>query len=126
MASAELHRFSSASAYNAAYPAYAMPDDPSERHRLRGYHLAMRGLADDLTGAGDSMTIDFLPGGPPLPGEPDRVGTVVASRWRRDSFLVLAEGVSLRAAWRAIIRRWPVRLSEVRATLDAINPDTIW
>jgi len=80
----------------------------------------MRGLADDLTGTDGSMTVDFLPGGPPSSGEPDRVGTVVASRWRRDSYLVLAEGVSLRAAWRAILRRWPTRLSEVRATLGTV------
>jgi hypothetical protein len=98
-----------------------MPTDPAERHRLRSYHLAMQGLVDDLTGAGGPMTVDFLPGGPPLPGMPDRVGTVVASRWRGDSFLVLAEGVSLWMAWRAVIRRWPTRLSEVRATLDAVT-----
>jgi hypothetical protein len=44
----------------------------------------------------------------------------------------------VRAAWRAVIRRWPVHLSEVRATLDAfprsitdsitdsISVDTAW
>lgn len=125
MVSVELRRFSSARAYNAAHPRCLTPADPAERHRLRGYHLAMRGLADDLTGASGSMigsiVIDFLPNGPPLPGEPDRVGTVVASRWRRDSFLMLAEDVSLRAVWRAIIRRWPTRLSEVCATLDEVT-----
>jgi len=121
VASAGLRSFSSVAAYNAAYPSCPMPTEPAEQHRLRGYHLAMRGLEDDLTGAGGAMIVDFLPGGPPLPGTTDRVGTVVASRWRTGSFVVLAEQVSLWEAWRAIIHRWPTRLSEVRATLDAIN-----
>ncbi len=115
-----LRRFATATAYNAAYPHALMPAEPAARHRLRGYHHAMRGVADDLTGSGASMTVDFLPGGAPAPGEPDRIGTVVASRWRRDSFVVLAEGVPLLAAWRAIVRRWPARLSEVRAVLDEL------
>lgn len=121
MVSVELRRFSSASAYNSAYPDSRIPSDPAERHRLRCYHLAMRGLADDLTGTVGPMIVDFLPGGPPLPGEVDRFGTVVASRWRRDPFLVLAEEVSLRAAWQAVIHRWPARLSEVRATLAELE-----
>lgn len=75
-------------AYNAAYPGCPIPGEPAERHRLRGYHHAMLGVMDDLTGTGASMTVEFLSGGPPLPGE----------------------------AWRAIVCRWPARLSEVRFT----------
>lgn len=123
MNSLSLRRFSSATAYNMAYPDALMLADPAARHRLRGYHHAMRGVMDDLTGTGSSMTVDFLPGGPPAPGAADRVGTVVASRWRRDTFLVLAEDISLGEAWRAVVRRWPARLSEVRTTLDGINMD---
>lgn len=121
MTSLPLRRFSSASAYNAAYPGCPIPGEPAERHRLRGYHHAMRGVVDDLAGTGASMTVEFLPGGPPLPGEADRMGAVVACRWRRDTFLVLAEDISLREAWRAIVRRWPARLSDVHATLQEIN-----
>lgn len=121
MAPAEPRRFSTADAYNAAYPACQMPTEPAEQHRLRGYHLAMRGLVDDITGTAGAMVVDFLPGGPPLPGTTDRVGTVVASRWRQDSFVVLAEQVSLWDAWRAITKRWPASLSEARAALAAIT-----
>jgi hypothetical protein len=109
-----------------------MPAEPAARHRLRGYHNAMRGVVDDLAGDSTSMTVDFLPGGPPVPGEADRMGTVVASRWRRDTFLVLAEDVPLRGAWRAVLRRWPATLSEVHAILsevaaehrEAVNADS--
>ena len=115
-----LRRFPSASAYNAAYPAALVPADPAARHRLRGYHNAMRGVVDDLTGSDASMTVDFLPGGPPVPGETDRIGTVVASRWRRDTFVVLAEDISLRSAWREIIKRWPSGLSAVHTILEEV------
>ena len=116
-----LRRYPSASAYNAAYPEALVPAEPAARHRLRGYHNAMRGVVDDLTGSGASMTVDFLPGGPPVPGETDRIGTVVASRWRRDTFVVLAEDISLRSAWREIIKRWPAGLTEVRTILDEVT-----
>jgi hypothetical protein len=123
-----LRRFATAADYNAAFPDAAVPAEPAARHRLRGYHHAMRGVLDDVTGSNASMTVDFLPGGPPVPGEPDRFGTVVASRWRRDTFVVLAEDVSLRAAWRDIVKRWPARLSEVLVTLaeiEEISADTL-
>ncbi|SMC94886.1 hypothetical protein SAMN05660733_02837 [Lentzea albidocapillata] len=108
-------RFEAASHYNAAYPQCALPADPS---RLRGYHAAMQGVEDDLTGESVSMTVEFLPGGAPAPGEADRLGTVVATHWGQGPVLVLAEHVSLRTAWQLIVQRWPVRLSEVRAALD--------
>lgn len=120
----ELRQYASIAAYNAAYPASPMPADPAERSRLRGYHLAMRGLVDDLTGSASAMIVDFLPGGPPKPGTPDRVGTVVASPWREGPVLVLAQGVSLWTAWRTVVRRWPTHLSEVRDLLNGIEPET--
>jgi hypothetical protein len=97
-----------------------MPTELAARHQLRGYHVAMRGLVDDLMNTPGAMIVDFLPGGPPKPGTPDRVGTVVASPWREGSVLVLAQGVSLWAAWRTVVRRWPTHLSEVR---DLLNGD---
>jgi hypothetical protein len=117
----ELRRYSSVAAYNAAFPACPMPTEPAARHQLRGYHLAMRGLEDDLTGNPGAMIVDFLPGGPPTPGTADRVGTVVASPWREGPVLVLAQGVSLWAAWRTVVRRWPTRLSEVRDLLNGAD-----
>lgn len=114
----ELRRYPSVAAYNAAYPACPMPTEPAARHQLRSYHVAMRGLVDDLTGTPGAMIVDFLPGGPPKPGTQDRVGTVVASPWREGPVLVLAQGVSLWAAWRTIVRRWPTHLSEVRDLLN--------
>jgi hypothetical protein len=119
-----LRRFTTVSAYNAAFPAALMPVEPSARHRLRGYHHAMRGVLDDVTQGDTPLTIDFLPGGPPVPGEIDRIGTVVASRWRDAPYVVLADDISLRAAWRAIVRRWPARLSEVRETLAEVVAET--
>ena len=123
MAAPELHRYPSVAAYNAAYPACQMPVAPAARSALRGYHLAMRGLEDDLTGTPGAMIVDFLPGGPPAPGTADRVGTVVASAWREGPVLVLAQGVSLWAAWRTVVRRWPTRLSEVRDLLTGTGVD---
>lgn len=120
MVAFEIRRYTSVDAYNAAYPASPMPTEPAAKHQLRGYHLAMRGLVDDLTGNPSAMIVDFLPGGPPKPGTPDRVGTVVASPWREGPVLVLAQGVSLWSSWRTLVRRWPTRLSEVR---DLLNGD---
>ncbi|GAA3645146.1 hypothetical protein GCM10022267_34870 [Lentzea roselyniae] len=108
-------RFESPSQYNAAYPRCALPAEPL---RLRGYRAALQGVVDDVTGAADSMTVEFLPGGAPGPGQPDRLGMVVATRWGQGPVLVLAERVSLRAAWESIVQRWPARVSEVRAVLD--------
>ncbi|WP_048876563.1 hypothetical protein [Saccharomonospora saliphila] len=112
-------RFESVEDYNTAYPDCRFPDEPHARSGLRGYRAAMRGVTDDLTDSGmDSLTIDFLPGGAPLPHEADKVGTVVASRWGEGPVLVLASEVSLRAAWRSIRDGWPTELSHVRAALD--------
>lgn len=110
-------------AYNAAYPASQFPADRHTRGVLRGYRAAMRGVTDDVTGTGSqaSLTVDFLPGGAPFPDEADRVGTVVASRWGDGPVLVLAENVSLRAAWQAVRDAWPTRLSDVRTALDSLT-----
>ncbi|WP_232376254.1 hypothetical protein [Amycolatopsis aidingensis] len=116
-----LPRFTSAEAYNAAYPDCPVPADTHERNALRAYHAAMTGVEDDVTGTGSSLTVEFLPGGAPGPGEPDRTGTVVASNWGRGPILVLAERVSLRAAWKAVTGRWPARLSEVNAALRTLS-----
>ncbi|WP_408629901.1 hypothetical protein [Amycolatopsis aidingensis] len=113
-------RFASAVAYNAAYPACALPSEPHERNALRGYHAAMAGVEDDVTGSGASLTVEFLPGGAPTAAEPDRLGTVVATHWGQPPVLVLAEFVSLHAAWKAITGHWPTRLSDVRVALAAL------
>ncbi|ASR33873.1 hypothetical protein BAY61_01455 [Prauserella marina] len=115
------HRFASVEAYNAAFPDCAFPADPTSRNNLRGYQAAMNGITDDVTGTEASLTIDFLPGGAPSPAEEDRVGTVVASRWGEGPLLVLAEQVSLRAAWKAITESWPTRLSEVRTAVSRLR-----
>ncbi|OQO90895.1 hypothetical protein [Saccharomonospora piscinae] len=114
--------FDSVDAYNAGHPASPFPADRHTRHVLRGYRAALQGVTDDLTGTGSgaSLTVDFLPGGAPLPHEADRVGTVVASRWGEGPVLVLAENVSLRAAWRAVTDAWPTHLSGVHTALDAL------
>ncbi|WP_026455409.1 hypothetical protein [Saccharomonospora iraqiensis] len=119
--------FASVQAYNAAYPDCPMPTEPHLRHSLRGYRAAMGGVTDDLTASGESpsagtsaglpatatLTVDFLPGGAPFPHEPDRTGTVVATHWGEAPVIVLARRVSLRAAWEAVRRDWPGRLSDV-------------
>ncbi|MBK1784285.1 hypothetical protein [Prauserella cavernicola] len=110
-------RFASVEAYNAANPDCPMPTEPSRRNCLRGYHAAMRGVADDVAGTEATLTIDFLPGGAPGPDEPDRTGTVVATRWGDGPVLVLADDTPLREAWKAITRQWPTRLSEVQGVL---------
>ncbi|PXY31920.1 hypothetical protein [Prauserella muralis] len=112
--------FPSVEAYNAAYPDCPIPTDPATRHGLRGYQAAMSGVTDDVTGTEGSLTLDFLPGGAPGPHEGDRTGTVVATHWGDGPVLVLAERVSLRAAWRAITDQWPTRLSEVRIALTHV------
>jgi hypothetical protein len=112
-------RFPTVQAYNAAHPNRRIPADASGR--LRGYHAAMVGVEDDVAGTGYVVAVDFLPGGAPLPAEPDRLGTVVATHWGRGPVLVLAEDVPLRAAWKAITQRWPTRLSEVRAVLATVS-----
>ncbi|WP_298176775.1 hypothetical protein [Saccharomonospora sp.] len=114
--------FESVEAYNAAHPASPFPTDRHARSVLRGYRVAMQGVTDDVTGTGSgaSLTVDFLPGGAPLPDEADRVGTVVASRWGEGPVLVLATDVSLRAAWEAIKEAWPKHLSDVHTALEPL------
>lgn len=106
-------RFATVAAYNSAYPECALPLDVTLRNSQRAYHAAMVGVGDDVTGTGASLTIEFLPGGAPAPGEPDRVGTVVATHWGRGPLIVLAEDVSLRAAWKAVTGQFPTQLSQV-------------
>jgi hypothetical protein len=81
----------------------------------------MAGVEDDVAGTGFVMAVDFLPRGAPLPDEPDRLGTVVATHWGRGPVLVLAEDVPLSAAWKAIIRQWPTRLSGVGVALATLS-----
>ncbi|QRP42928.1 hypothetical protein [Amycolatopsis sp. FDAARGOS 1241] len=116
--------YQSVQAYNSAFPNAQMPTRAGDRNALRSFTRAGAGLEDDLTGSGVNHTLDFLPGGAPEPGDaepggPDRVGTVVASRWGNGPYLALADKVSLRAAWKAIIIAWPDRLS---AAVDALRP----
>lgn len=114
-------KFLSVQAYNAACPERSIPTDLAGFTGLRCYHAAMAGVRDDVDGSEYSLTVDFLPGGAPLPGGPDRLGTVVATRWGSGPVFVLAENVSLRAAWRAIIGEWPTRLSGVRSALESLD-----
>lgn len=114
-------RYDLVAAYNAAYPESPIPSEPAQRHALRGYHAAMSGVTDDVTGSEGTLTVEFLPGGVPGPGEAERVGAVVATRWGSAPVLVLAPQVPLRAAWKAIVDRWPVRLSEVQGALDGLR-----
>lgn len=109
--------FASVAAYNAAYPDCPIPTEPQIRNGLRGYHAAMNGIVDDMTGMDASLTVDFLPDGAPEPDEPDRIGTVVATCWGEGPVLVLAPQISLRAAWQTIRGRWPTRLSQIRQAL---------
>lgn len=108
--------FESAAAYNRAHPEAVMPARADERNVLRSFTCAGAGLEDDLGDGEGTFTLDFLPGGAPAPGEPDRTGTVVASRWGSAPYLVFAQGVSLRAAWTAIAERWPATLSAAAET----------
>ncbi|MEV4604948.1 hypothetical protein AB0K15_47345 [Amycolatopsis sp. NPDC049253] len=105
-------------AYNASHPDAPMPLSPDARNMLRSFTCAGAGLRDDLTASEKIHTLDFLPGGAPGPGEADRVGTVVATRWGDPPYLVLAENVSLRTAWEAIVARWP---SDLSAAVEALR-----
>jgi hypothetical protein len=121
MISRQLRRFETVIDYNTVYPDCALPVDPWHRNLLRGYTAAARGIEDDLAGTGTSMTVEFLPGGAPAPTQLDRVGTVVATRWGNPPYVLLAERVSLRVAWEAIISWWPTRLSQVVAVLPPLG-----
>lgn len=117
--------YSTAAEYNAAHPDAPLP---ARLHFLRSYTCAGAGLADDLTASEKKHTLDFLPGGAPDTGDPDRIGTVVANRWGEGPYVVIAENVSLRAAWDAITGRWPAELSEAAEILRPLTgtstPDT--
>ncbi len=88
---------------------------------MRGYDAAGTGLVDDLIEPGASLTIDFLPGGAPEPDELDRLGTVVATHRRQAPIYVLADEVSLRAAWTAITHERPTRLSDAVGALAPLR-----
>lgn len=107
--------------YNAGHVDAPMPLSVDERNRLRSYTRSGAGLEDDLTASDKIHTLDFLPGGAPEPDEPDRIGTVVASRWGNPPYLVLADHVSLRVAWKAITGRWPTELSEALEALRSLG-----
>ncbi|MGW4529125.1 hypothetical protein [Amycolatopsis sp. NPDC004378] len=113
-------RYRTISEYNIAHKAAALPVDVDVRNGLRSYTAAGAGLEDDVLRQPGTCTIDFLPGGAPLPGQADRLGTVVATRWGQGPILVLAAGVSLRSAWQAVLERWPVTLSDARAAVSAL------
>lgn len=98
-----------------------MPIGASDRNMLRSYTVAGAGLIDDLTASEKKHTLDFLPGGAPGQGEPDRVGMVVATRWGNPPYLVLAENVSLQQAWEAITACWPSALSVAAEALRSLN-----
>jgi hypothetical protein len=103
--------------YNAAHPDVPMPGNLST---LRSYTVAGAGLIDDVTASEKKHTLDFLPSLPEA-GEPDRRGSVVASRWGQGPYLVLAENVLLKAAWDAITGRWPAELSEAADILRTLT-----
>lgn len=110
--------YTTVAAYNAAYPDAPLP---ANLNALRSYTCAGAGLTDDLTASERKHTIDFLPGGAPEASAPDRIGTVVATCWGQGPYLVLAENVSLKAAWDAITGRWPAQLSEAAAVLRSLT-----
>ncbi|UMP06778.1 hypothetical protein [Amycolatopsis sp. EV170708-02-1] len=107
-------------AYNAAHPDAPMPLSSDARNTLRSFTCAGAGLVDDLIASEKRHTLDFLPGGAPEPGEPDQAGTVVASRWGNPPYLVLAEQVPLRQAWKIITAHWPAKLSSAVEALRSL------
>lgn len=108
-------------AYNTDHIDAPIPINFSERNSLRSYTRSGAGLEDDLTVSGRTHTLDFLPGGAPTSGEVDRIGTIVATRWGNGPYLVLADQVSLRAAWEAITKRWRTKLSAAIEALCSLN-----
>ncbi|WP_409496731.1 hypothetical protein [Amycolatopsis sp. cmx-11-12] len=113
--------YTSVQAYNSAYPDAPMPEGATDRNMLRSFTAAGAGLVDDLTASERRYTLDFLPGGAPGREEPERIGTVVATRWGNGPYLVLAENVSLRQAWEAITARWPSALSAAAEALRSLT-----
>lgn len=120
-ASPALTKFSSPRRYNSAFPEAVMPSNIRELDALRRFDAGDIGVEDDSSGTGALLTIDFLPGGAPLSDDLDRIGTVVASNWGRAPVYVLAADVSLRAAWLAVSRIWPTRLSEAAVSFADIR-----
>ncbi|MFC9255668.1 hypothetical protein [Amycolatopsis thailandensis] len=112
--------FSTVWDYNVANPQARMLVGIEDRNRLRGYTCAGAGLWDDLVVSGSKYTLDFLPGGAPYPGQPDRTGVVVASRWGYPPFFVLTEHVSLREAWESITDAWPSSLDAAARVLISL------
>ncbi|MFE0019388.1 hypothetical protein [Amycolatopsis sp. NPDC059021] len=109
--------YASVEAYNSAHPDAALPLEMAQRHRLRCYTAAHRGLIDDVTGTDFTWTIAFLPD---LPTDRDRPGVVLATRWGAPPLLVLAQDVGLRTAWTTLVERWPTHLSEAATLLDSL------
>lgn len=67
------------------------------------------------------LTIEFLPDGAPSSDELDRIGAVVATQWSQAPVYVLAEAVSLRAAWRALFESWPTCPSAAVSALTVVR-----
>jgi hypothetical protein len=118
--------FSSLTRYNSAFPDATMPSNMRDFDSLRRFDAGGTGVENDVTGSGGLMTIDFLRGGAPASGESDRIGVVVATHWGRAPIFVLAEGVSLWAAWLAVTRKWPTRLSDACETLGELHSYSGW
>jgi hypothetical protein len=112
--------FGTAEDYNTAYP-HAQIGAREDNRDVVAY--VERHGTDDLTEQDfDGFALWFLPGGPPR-DEPDRVGAVVASSRARPAgpYVVLVDGVSLRAAWHALLRERPPTLSAVAELLRQLN-----
>ncbi|MFD3746622.1 hypothetical protein [Nocardia sp. NPDC058633] len=114
-------RFPSLYAYNLAYPHTPLPANARAREQMRGFDAAGIGVEDDLMSSGAVLTLEFLPGGAPGSHDLDRLGTVVATRRGHGAVYVLAEAVSLRAAWTASIKHWPTRLSAARTVMAGLR-----
>lgn len=108
-------------AYNCAYPDASFPAHPADRAQLKRFDAAGQGVEDDFFQGGAQMSVDFLPGGVPPVGQPDRLGSVVASVWGSGPIYVLAENVLLRAAWMTISAQWPTTVSGVRSAVNDVR-----
>jgi hypothetical protein len=104
--------FGSAEDYNAAYP-HAPIGPRGDKRDVVAY--VDPDATDDLSNQNfDGFALWFLPGGPPR-DEPDRAGAIVASSPTRPTgpYVVLIDGVSLRAAWHGLLKQRPRTLSAV-------------
>lgn len=111
--------------YNHSHPDRQFPEHAGRWNPLRGYSAAGAGLENDLVVWPRNCTLDFLPGGVPEPGEEDGIGSIVVSQWGEPPLGLLADGVSLRAAWNLIRYHWPTRLSEARDALAPLQSVTV-